>query len=718
MNRSGIRYIFYALFWAFLLLPFRLEADIVYPARLELKETQPGIYEVYFVLPVIQGKVLKAAPVFPEFCKALEDPRISGNAYIKELRWSIACEPEALYGQSIGISGLLGSQIDIILQITTLDNRTYRTTLNPASAWFEVPYPPTGWELFSEGILKGMRLPVGRLIFTLLLLTLILKEVYSSNRLITLSTLGIILGYTLTTFELLRAPGWIFGISALLLAATLIIDMLSFKKPVFNRSNLYLPVFFALFFLGAQGADIKDLSGYTQTESALLLIYTLTGIALGVTLCFHLLKQGLYLVGEVVKNKEKGLQVVTGLTGILTIGLLIYQSSLLWKTPSLFPPIPVLLWVVLLIVITAGLYRIKIPGNTPSWMLTIPFLLGLILGYSGLNIPYLTEITLAAGITFLTVHVLRAERSVIPSALLYTLTGMGSGLFLAGYTEQHLSYALARGIEFIAILIFLAALILPLIPGITERTKRFESRVTLPQLSIFLVIILSGILIINRSEYNPGSIGFSPRLEIPVLSISLFIAGLLMWPKRKRIHKDLGVNRAKPVGTLIIAGLALCFLPVKTAISDPWFNPDKMDRRQVQQTMEQVLSNTYNAFNIEDEERLFEALSSNVDEALLDNIYLDSRRRLTMGLREGSEVTVEEVSVDLLGEAADNTGETALSYPASWTVTARVKHLKHIHYRRNRYTGTIEMKTINDSWKISKIILDSEEREVIPSATL
>lgn len=180
----------------------------------------------------------------------------------------------------------------------------------------------------------------------------------------------------------------------------------------------------------------------------------------------------------------------------------------------------------------------------------------------------------------------------------------------------------------------------------------------------------------------------------------------------------MGLEKQKPALSLLLLGISLCCLPVKTGIVNPWFNATNMDQQQIQVVMQQVLSNTYTAFNIEDEEKLFEALSSNVDEQLLDNIYLDSRRRLTMGLREGSEVTVEEVRVNLLGHAETPSGESGLSYPASWTVTARVKHLKHIHYRRNRYTGTIEMKTDNDTWKISKIILDSEDREVIPSATL
>ena len=43
-------------------------ADIVSPTRLEIKEIAPGVFEVFFVQPVIQGRVLKAQPVLPGIC--------------------------------------------------------------------------------------------------------------------------------------------------------------------------------------------------------------------------------------------------------------------------------------------------------------------------------------------------------------------------------------------------------------------------------------------------------------------------------------------------------------------------------------------------------------------------------------------------------------------------------------------------------------------------
>ena len=718
MNKHILKNIFRALLWSIFLLPFSAQADIVYPARLELREIEPGIFEVYFVLPVINGQVLKAAPVFPEFCKNTTEPEVSGNAYIKEMRWVISCEPRELYGENIGISGLLGSQINIILQLNTLEGRSYTTTLNPAAAWFQVPYPPTTVDLIKNGVVKGARIPVTEIIFVLLVLTLALRRSFSGKMTVLVLSLGIISGFLLSYLEWLRAPGWMFELTALSLSFILILESCTSEKRITGKEHLTIPLITSLLFLGGGQHTASSLIGFTTTETAFIMLWTLLGIVLGVTLIYLLIRQGLYLLRLFQAKKFNPDQGVTILSGILVCGLLIYHFSLLWKTPSLFPPIPLILYVLGLMVLSGYLLYKNIPRGFLALYLLIPYLAGIWLGFTGFSVPYIPEITLAAGMLLLISLALGALSSGVVSAMLLLITGAGAGLYLAQYTDQYLSYPIARSVEFSSLLIFMISVAIPLTTLLPNRIKVFPSWITLPRVVFTMAVIMTGSILFTMAGFSFEGIRLSPELQPPLLSMGLLIAAILIWPRRKRIHKDLGVSRRKPIASLLLLGLSLCCLPVKTAINNPWFSTDNMNREQVEAIMQQVLSNTYNAFNIEDEERLFEALASNVDEQLLDNIYLDSRRRLTMGLREGAEVTVEDVNLKLTGDPGNRPGETAVSYPASWTVTARVKHLKHIHYRRNRYNGTIEMKTDNNSWKISKIILNSEEREVIQSANL
>jgi hypothetical protein len=140
-----------------LFVPLSVSADIVYPARLEMKEHEPGRFEVTFNLPIISGKRLKARPEFPPVCEDTAEPRIqqtmAGYAETRQLR----CDSEALYGQQILIYGLLGTQTDVLFFLETLDGRNYTATLKPAKAVFIIPAPPSLFALGRQVLLDGMR---------------------------------------------------------------------------------------------------------------------------------------------------------------------------------------------------------------------------------------------------------------------------------------------------------------------------------------------------------------------------------------------------------------------------------------------------------------------------------------------------------------------------------------------------------------------------------
>ena len=49
-------------------------ADMVFPARLELVEIQPAVFDVQFNLPVQNQTRIKANPVLPDICIVTEPP--------------------------------------------------------------------------------------------------------------------------------------------------------------------------------------------------------------------------------------------------------------------------------------------------------------------------------------------------------------------------------------------------------------------------------------------------------------------------------------------------------------------------------------------------------------------------------------------------------------------------------------------------------------------
>jgi hypothetical protein len=118
---------------------------------------------------------------------------------------------------------------------------------------------------------------------------------------------------------------------------------------------------------------------------------------------------------------------------------------------------------------------------------------------------------------------------------------------------------------------------------------------------------------------------------------------------------------------------------------------------------------------LQDEEKLYDLLSENVSGDLVEDVYLDSRRKLTSGVREGAEVTVKDVNVIWVGEGIDGSNPVdGYTYECRWAVTARVRHLQHVHHRQNIYKGLLKVQAIDNAWKIGDIALISEDRVIIP----
>ena len=68
-----------------------VQADIIFPARIELKEKTAGEFDVLFTLPIINNKKLKAELQLPTVCREVTERKISTSytSYIET--WKVAC---------------------------------------------------------------------------------------------------------------------------------------------------------------------------------------------------------------------------------------------------------------------------------------------------------------------------------------------------------------------------------------------------------------------------------------------------------------------------------------------------------------------------------------------------------------------------------------------------------------------------------------------------
>ena len=280
------------LFLGLAILSSPLKADIVYPARIQITETSPGIYEVVFILPVINGKILKAEPVFPAFCESLTEPVIQIDPFQKRSSWTIRCEGASLQGQRIGIDGLLGSPIDIILDISTLEGRTYQTTLNPNETYYLIP-PPPGWsEYFRFGTLAGARGTLLQWGLALMILALfLLKPTLQFRYLLLILTIGVSLGYYLSMYELLMVPSWA-GVMVTAIISVMFLLPVAFGFDRDRSASFHIPLLIVAGMIIGGGRHLGvSPAGYTSGEMLILLGFTITGIAIGVIILVLLVRQ-------------------------------------------------------------------------------------------------------------------------------------------------------------------------------------------------------------------------------------------------------------------------------------------------------------------------------------------------------------------------------------------------------------------------------------------
>jgi hypothetical protein len=229
-----------------------------------------------------------------------------------------------------------------------------------------------------------------------------------------------------------------------------------------------------------------------------------------------------------------------------------------------------------------------------------------------------------------------------------------------------------------------------------------------------LAVVLAGLWrLAEYREWVSGPVAADLAMgvaRLPVLAM-LLLGAWIAWPRQRRFASQQGGNARGARWALL--GLAFFVLPLGTLRVDiPFHTPDAPSAAEASRVMDALLTDTYLAFNLPEEDAAFDRLAQNLSQDLVADVYLDSRRRLTAGTREGAEVTVRDVSV-LEVDDAIGTADDTFTYPCQWVVTARVRHLQHIHNRQNVYAGKLTIRVENDRWKIAGLDLVSEERVVL-----
>jgi hydrogenase/urease accessory protein HupE len=699
--------------------PQFLKADIIYPARLEIKEVEPGIFRVTFNLPIVNKLRLKARPVLPSICEEITAHNIHGTTTTYTETWQLKCEVQKLFGKEIRIGGLIGKQIDIVLFLQFMDGRSFTATLKPSKAVFVIPFPESKLVLTGKSLISGMQKFLVRTEMFVLL-----------SLLVFLAMNGRTLIYALVIFLVTHGAGQYLAqqqwlqlssyIPPLCVSSLSILISLKIAQKEKDVLRVVSPLWLVSFFLGIMygGADPQALpsEGLSQSEYQLALFVFNIGVAGGVLLIYLLfteLRQILILLPQFLRpKKQEKLLIYAG--GTFACAIFFYQLSAFIFFPNILPGVPLEIFIFSIMLGVWWGYNTA-SGNKLFFIIyCILFITGIIVGLNGISIPFSSLIILGS-LCFLGISLSSSQEFNFKistaingvSVLFYTV-------YLGSFIQENLSKPIANavGVSIFVLFIFYISF---------RITEKYEKPLPIGYrlLGVGVVVFALWIRLEEYLKWFDTTVAIEYALgllRIPILSIVFMVIALLVWPRKRKIHQHLNIEVRKTILHLILIGLAFFMLPYGTyTVKNLFFTPDSPHDEQAQRILQKVLSNTYNAFNLDDENKVYDQLSQSVSGDLVADLYLDSRRRLTAGVRQGAEVTVRKVKILSVGKSViGSTATEGFSYNCKWMVTARVNHLQHVHHRQNIYTGRLTIKVDDKKWKIARVDLTSEDRVVIP----
>lgn len=212
----------------------------------------------------------------------------------------------------------------------------------------------------------------------------------------------------------------------------------------------------------------------------------------------------------------------------------------------------------------------------------------------------------------------------------------------------------------------------------------------------------------------PGVMRILPEPEsagpfIPLLS--LIAVGALFWVLSGAMDARRAARRV-PNSTWAYAALAAASAVLLFPYARIPFGTPAIAANETRVVLGGLLHNVYRAFDLRDEERIYDTLERSVSGDFLTDVYLETRRGLELENQGGARARVKDVEMletETTGYRS-NGSELELELRSSWIVSGVVGHWGHLHQRRNQYDARFTLRFASGSWKIIALELLEEVR--------
>jgi hydrogenase/urease accessory protein HupE len=131
-------------------------AHEVRPGLLELRETKPGVYSLFWKKPAGGESEIQIAPLVPPGCELSTADQQSPTPGAFVMRGVLRCEG-GIQGKTLAVAGLESTVTDVIVRVEMLDGRRWTAIIHPSQPWVQIAASQTRMAVIGSFIVEGVR---------------------------------------------------------------------------------------------------------------------------------------------------------------------------------------------------------------------------------------------------------------------------------------------------------------------------------------------------------------------------------------------------------------------------------------------------------------------------------------------------------------------------------------------------------------------------------
>jgi hypothetical protein len=195
-------------------------------------------------------------------------------------------------------------------------------------------------------------------------------------------------------------------------------------------------------------------------------------------------------------------------------------------------------------------------------------------------------------------------------------------------------------------------------------------------------------------------------IYVPIISVLMLLV-LITMLRKQGIKVGKWKTSSKIIGFVVILFILAGWI-IQWRVEIPFIKQRSFDIPEARLLINDLLKNTYRAFDFRSESDVYDKLATSNEGDLLSEIYIQTKQSMVLENQGGLQVKLKDVNIEDVEFVEKD--EDGLVFRTKWMVQGDVGHWGHIHKRVNKYDAIIKVKPIDGIWKMYDIEIVEEAR--------